>query len=216
MIEKETQDLLWSVLSKKDKKNIKKEFSITTDNSKWDDAYNAALVETFGLNNLTSDIEENEILTIPRKTIQKIYSDNCVEIHRECVSESDRDCYEAINEVLKTMFGSKCQLDEKSDADETHSGYGISLNNLPKKNDFSIYHQIELIKSQYLQTYREFINSPEKTDTIIIMTDITSKDYSKNLNEHVHDLFKSLGFENEDIRLMYSHLGTYNIELNVI
>lgn len=118
MIDKKVQDLLWLVLSKEDKKKIKKQYSIATNDRKWDDAFDAALEDTFGLKNLTSDMKEDEMLTIPRKTIQKIYGDNCVELRRECVSDSDKDCYKAVNEVLKTLFGSKCYLDEKSDTDD--------------------------------------------------------------------------------------------------
>lgn len=65
--------------------------------------------EVFGYNNLTSEMdEEDEILTVSRQQVQKIYQNNCKEIGRENVSSSDKDCYETVNETLKTLFGSKC------------------------------------------------------------------------------------------------------------
>lgn len=71
------------------------------------------LNEIFGHHNLTSDAEgEDEMLCVSRKKIQEAYRQNKEEINRENVSSSDRDCYETVNEVLKTLFGSKCLPDE--------------------------------------------------------------------------------------------------------
>lgn len=59
-----------------------------------------------------TDAEGEEMLTVSRKKIQKVYRQNKEEINRENVSSSDKDCYETVNEVLKTLFGSKCLPDE--------------------------------------------------------------------------------------------------------
>lgn len=70
------------------------------------------LTEIFGYNNLTAEMnEEDEMLTVSRRQVQKIYQDNCKEIDRENVSSSDKDCYETVNETLKALFGSKCLPD---------------------------------------------------------------------------------------------------------
>lgn len=68
----------------------------------------------FGYHNLTSDAEgEDEMLCVSRKKIQEVYRQNKEEINRENVSSSDKDCYQTVNEVLKTLFGSKCLPDEE-------------------------------------------------------------------------------------------------------
>lgn len=53
-----------------------------------------------------------EMLCVSRKRVQEIYTQNQNEIIRENVSSSDKDCYETVNEVFKTLFGSKCLPDE--------------------------------------------------------------------------------------------------------
>lgn len=115
---KELIDSVWRVLPTEFKEEVKRMWSVEGDcaikyKSELHKHRTDLLYELFG-NNLTSDAEGEEMLTVPRKEIQKIYCDNCVEIHRECVSSSDKDCYQTVNEVLKTLFGSKCLLDEES------------------------------------------------------------------------------------------------------
>ena len=55
--------------------------------------------------------EGDEMLYVSRKKVQEIYRQNKEEINRENVSSSNKDCYETVNEVLKTLFGSKCLPD---------------------------------------------------------------------------------------------------------
>lgn len=74
----------------------------------FDRAY--ALGKQFG-NSEQVDAEGEEILTVSRKRVQEMYTQNQSEINRENVSSSDKDCYETVNEVLKTLFGSKCLPD---------------------------------------------------------------------------------------------------------
>lgn len=116
-------DSAWRVLPNEFKEEVKKRYKgcLFTAN-RYAKVEADLLEEFFGINNLTSDAEgeEDEMLYVSRKQVQEIYSQNQKEIHRECVSSSDKDCYETVNEVLKTLFGSKCLPDEKQSAKSAH------------------------------------------------------------------------------------------------
>lgn len=116
-------DRAWHVLPNEFKEEVKKRYKgcLFTAN-RYAKVEADLLEEFFGINNLTSDAEgeEDEMLYVSRKQVQEIYSQNQKEIHRECVSSSDKDCYETVNEVLKTLFGSKCLPDEKQSAKSAH------------------------------------------------------------------------------------------------
>lgn len=132
---KELQDHVWKhCLPKEFKEEVKKYYRTLHEQYKDYDGLNfvnakakvkervVTLQYFFGEHNLTSDAEgeEDEMLYVSRKQVQEIYSQNQKEIHRECVSSSDKDCYETVNEVLKTLFGSKCLPDEKQSAKSAH------------------------------------------------------------------------------------------------
>lgn len=115
---KELQNRAWSCLPKEFKEEVKKLYTDALDASnsphepddrKWGNYRVALLEKLFGIHNLTSDAEgEEEKLYVKRKWVQEMYKNNCDEIRRENISSSDKDCYEYANEVLKTLFGSKC------------------------------------------------------------------------------------------------------------
>ena len=121
---KELQDIAWSVLPKEFKEEVKKYYKtlheqyidyagLHLENAKAKVQERIVTLEYFfGIHNLTSDAEGEEMLYVNRKKIQEVYRQNKEEINRENVSSSDRDCYETVNEVLKTLFGSKCLPDE--------------------------------------------------------------------------------------------------------
>lgn len=115
----------WSVLPKEFKEEVKKIYQDLTaayDKYAKEEAWNTTnaiyskiciLREVFGRHNLTSDAEgEEEMLYVKRKWVLEMYKNNCDEIRRENISSSDKDCYEYANEVLKTLFGSKCLPDK--------------------------------------------------------------------------------------------------------
>ena len=118
---KELIDRVWRCLPREFKEEVKKLYTDALDASnsphepddrKWGN-YRVTLLEKlfiglFGRHNLTSDAEGEEMLTVSRKRVQGMYKNNCDEIRRENISSSDKDCYEYANEVLKTLFGSKC------------------------------------------------------------------------------------------------------------
>ncbi len=155
-MDKEIQRIAWNCLPKEFKEEVKKEYArcvaIDMDDSSNLPAYavesaisRKALLEIFfGIRNLTSDAEGEEMLTVSRKQVQGIYKSNQKEINRENVSSSDKDCYETVNEVLKTLFGSKClpepsklqascrQVNVDSSHDNVDSSHGNADNLEPK------------------------------------------------------------------------------------
>lgn len=124
-MDKTLQDLAWSCLPKGFKEEVKQMWSVEVDcatkyKSELHKHRAQLLYELFGehlhwQNNLTSDAEEEELLTVSRKRVQEMYKNNCDEIRRENISSSDKDCYEYANEVLKTLFGPKCHPDDTKD-----------------------------------------------------------------------------------------------------
>lgn len=106
---KELQDLAWSVLPKEFKEEVKKYY----DNSPTLGAKAVLLLENmFGVHNLTSDAE-GEMLYADKNKVQKIFagqtevqkSTPCGTIlHHEAAAKA---------ELLYTLFGSKCLLDEE-------------------------------------------------------------------------------------------------------
>lgn len=116
---RELQDLAWSVLPKEFKEEVKVAYKRLTSTKYLQDSFGrgmkAQLETLFGFDNLTSDAEGEEMLCVSRKRVQEVYKTNLDEIHRGNVSSSDKDCYETVNEVLKTLFGSKCLPDETKD-----------------------------------------------------------------------------------------------------
>lgn len=117
---KERQDLAWSVLPKEFKEAVKKMYNHNPGQKPMPENTSkgkSILRDIFGHDNLTSDAEGEEMLTVSRKQVQEIYTQNQNEIARENVSSSDKDCYETVNEVLKTLFGSKCLPDNVDSLD---------------------------------------------------------------------------------------------------
>lgn len=115
---KDLHDLAWSVLPKEFKEEVKERFTMFVNEKNPSDCsygYLGLLIKLFGVHNLTSDAEgEDEMLFVSRKKIQEVYRQNKEEINRENVSSSDKDCYETVNEVLKTLFDSKCLPNEEA------------------------------------------------------------------------------------------------------
>lgn len=95
-MDKTTQDLVWSVLPKKFKEEVKKEYYHDDSNP-----FELALLENiFGIHNLTSDAEGEEMLTVSRKRVQDLYN-----YHKS------RGHHLAGDSLIK-LFGSKCLPDE--------------------------------------------------------------------------------------------------------
>lgn len=109
---KELQDKAWSVLPKKFKEEVKKlyrEFAFTRE---------GYYVELFGLHNLTSDAEGEEMLTVPRRKVQEMwqraYKQESQYSRTQDSSVAREELYynRGIMSIIDTLFGSKCLPDE--------------------------------------------------------------------------------------------------------
>lgn len=110
---KELQDLAWSVLPKEFKEDVKKRYNdvLFTD---YDSGYEDALTDFFGRHNLTSDAEggDDEMLYVSRKQVQELYSSYCTERDEE-EPGSNRSSLGGRIAMLQELFGSKCLPDEE-------------------------------------------------------------------------------------------------------
>lgn len=103
---KELQDLAWSILPKEFKEEVKEYYN----NSTVLGAKAVLLLENlFGEHNLTSDAEGEEMLTVSRKRVQEMYAYN------EDILSLDPTHSGAIllKKELQDLFGSKCLPDEE-------------------------------------------------------------------------------------------------------
>ena len=105
---KELQDLAWSILPKEFKEEVKRKFQLTDADCI---AYEI-LIDLFGIHNLTSDAEgEEELLTVQRSKVIDIFTQNTI-LLSEGHSEYLSGYYNGKCHVLKDLFGSKCLPDE--------------------------------------------------------------------------------------------------------
>lgn len=113
MIDKETQRIAWACLPRELKEEVKKRYNdvLFTD---YDSGYKDALTDFFGLHNLTSDAEGEEMLTVSRKKVQESYA-KCKEATKNPYSYPDYSHESALSRMalLDILFGSKCLPDEK-------------------------------------------------------------------------------------------------------
>lgn len=91
---KELQNLVWSILPKEFKEEVKKEYQ-----KGYVCETLAMLITLFGHHNLTSDAEEEELLTVSRKRVQNLYN-----YHKS------RGHHLAGDSLIK-LFGPKCLPD---------------------------------------------------------------------------------------------------------
>lgn len=121
---KELQDLAWSCLTKEFHEEVKKLFEeykkhpeihttcgITT---AYHNNMGQRLIDLFGLHNLTSDAEGEEMLTVPRKAIIQAYEKSCAKRATK-YDVGYADC-------LNNLFGSKCLPDEGTDCTPVEVG----------------------------------------------------------------------------------------------
>lgn len=114
---KEIQDLAWSVFPKEFKKEVNKLYFYYSRMAK--DQYDCGImdcIETiFGKHNLTSDVEEEEMLTVSRKRVQNIYA-QCEKIEMDDSPNLPAETVDAASTkmaLLTSLFGSKCLPDEE-------------------------------------------------------------------------------------------------------
>lgn len=100
----ELQDKAWSVLPKEFKEEVKKlyrEFAFTRE---------GYYVELFGLHNLTSDAEGEEMLTVSSNSV-RVYKENIDRYRPKAVSAYDKGFWIGQDAALQDLFGSKCLPD---------------------------------------------------------------------------------------------------------
>lgn len=107
MINKELQDLAWSLLPKEFKEEVKKIWEHENKELVPIDAV-TALNEIFGLHNLTSDAEGEEMLTVPRKKVLYMYDFN----EDILICDPTHNGAKLLKAKLQDLFGSKCLPDE--------------------------------------------------------------------------------------------------------
>lgn len=121
-MDKELQNKAWSVLPKEFKEEVKKLYTDALDASnsphepddrKWGNYRVALLEKLFGIHNLTSDAEGEEMLYADKSKVQKIFAGQ-TEVQKNTPCEAILH-YEAAakTELLYTLFGSKCLTDEE-------------------------------------------------------------------------------------------------------
>lgn len=110
---KELQDLVWSILPKEFKEEVKKRYKTACRHR---DLYSArGTMETlellFGIHNLTSDAEGEEMLTVSRKRVQRRYHMAYKCKHSGLLSHDDVQFWKGWQSALDDLFGSKCLPD---------------------------------------------------------------------------------------------------------
>lgn len=102
---KELQDKAWSVLPKEFKEEVKElyhEYTFTRE---------GYYTELFGLHNLTSDAEGEEMLTVSSNSV-RVYKENIDRYRPKAVSAYDKGFWIGQDAALQDLFGSKCLRNE--------------------------------------------------------------------------------------------------------
>lgn len=148
---KELQDLVWSILPKEFKEEVKKMYKVAQSYIIGDVEINArvcesVLLELFGRHNLNSDAEGEEMLTVPRSKVQHQYN-------RAVQLQDDSDFKwnfvgDQIARVLIGLFFSKCLPDNANEdnfVSKEHSIDSLKVRELINVNELSI---DEFVKSE--------------------------------------------------------------------
>lgn len=135
----EQQNEIWALLPrwfKEEVKNLYRYYSRMPRKDQYDCGIVDSIETIFGKHNLSSDVEGEEMLTVPRKKVQEIYA-QCYEIQIDDnpnLSAVDVESACAKIEVLEYFFGSKCRLNEKIDPERLVNIVKDSIENpLPDK-----------------------------------------------------------------------------------
>lgn len=105
---KELQDLVWSVLPTEFKEEVKYEYSRVATKaikSSYDLGFMNAHEGMYGIHNLTSDAEGEEMLTVKASTVKDIYN--------SMNKAHPKENAWVVKQTLEALFGSKCLPDEE-------------------------------------------------------------------------------------------------------
>lgn len=120
-MDKKLQDLAWSVLPKEFKEEVKYKYNKTKTKKikkECDLGFLNAHEGMFGVHNLTSDAEGEEMLTVPRKKVKEKWQRACEQEAKygraqdSPVAREELYYNRGILSILDTLFGSKCLPDE--------------------------------------------------------------------------------------------------------
>ena len=124
-MDKKLQDLVWSILPKWFKEEVKKVARIYS--SRTSALFGAErhlankfldeFIGLFGRHNLTSDAEGEEMLTVSRKRVQEVYAKNIAASNSDGHNSYDYGYYDGVINILSTLFGSKCLPDNVDSLD---------------------------------------------------------------------------------------------------
>ena len=112
---KEQQDLAWACLPKEARMAARETYRLADREYKFHYGKRHAFETMFGVHNLTSDTEPEEILMVERKKVQDYYKKASEQINAPC--SNPRDAYEKQDArsqklVLENLFGGKCLPDK--------------------------------------------------------------------------------------------------------
>lgn len=108
---KEQQDLAWACLPKEARDTIRQNHAAARQTKLH--YYCTALEDTFGVHNLTSDTEPEEMLIVERKKVQKLYYDFKTEKDRMHNQHENRMSLSGRVAMLQELFGDKCLPDKE-------------------------------------------------------------------------------------------------------
>lgn len=134
---KELQDIAWKVLPKEFKTHVKWVYEGSIEVDEYNEGYNTALEGLFGIHNLTSDVEEEEMLIISRREIQQLVVANDIVILKAAgIDNIETIQAKTVNTILNRLFGSKCLPDELNEDNFAKSEpiYHIGQKVVYKKN----------------------------------------------------------------------------------
>lgn len=104
----EIQNQLWAILPKEARVEVKVAYGIDTINKHFDNSYNTALIDIFGLHNLTSDTKPEEMLMVKRSTVQRLYAST-----QKIADLTSKSFIEGKLYAYTELFGDKCLPDKE-------------------------------------------------------------------------------------------------------
>lgn len=124
---KELQDHVWSILPKEFKEEVKKEYrkgyvceTLTM------------LITLFGHHNLTSDAEEEEMLTVSRKRVQDEFNSVKIIASEKMCSKVLAGAADMYLKTLERLFGSKCLPDNVESSEPNVESSEPNVDSLPQ------------------------------------------------------------------------------------
>lgn len=121
----ELQNLAWRSLSGEFKEVVKNYYQYALKHyqiSSFQRNVSNTLEHFFGTDNLTSDAEGEEMLTVSRKRVQEIYKTSKEIVNNEQFGTCQYSMHSQIMCVLENLFGSKCLPDEGTDCTPVEVG----------------------------------------------------------------------------------------------